>query len=376
MFSFPDNPSANDTYSFGNKDWVYNGFAWDQLNVQTNSSILANVNSLSFELQGPGSTQPGTLAWNSSEECLDIYQTDDTICQVGLENYIRVHNMTGATLDNGTVVSFSGVEEPHVGHTEHLPLVEKFVANNSIDSLYVVGVITQPLANGASGRATNLGKVRGIDTTGSAVSETWVLGDLLWAHPTIPGAMTKVRPTAPNMAVSIAAVMHVHATEGELLVRPTVFPKTHYGRFSSTVNQTASQINTPIHVTWNNELISCDHVHIDGSNSANIVVSHQGLYEFDFSLEAVSSNSSRSNLWLWARKNDVDIAASARKKSIESNGGLITPSWAFVVSMNAGDTFQLMWAVDSLNISLTAPAATGFAPATPSALLTVKQVAL
>jgi hypothetical protein len=43
--------------------------------------------------------------------------------------------------------------------------------------------------------------------------------------------------------------------------------------------------------------------------------------------------------------------------------------------MVANDVFQLMWATDSTNVSLDAPAATAFAPATPSAELSVKQVA-
>lgn len=335
-----------------------------------------DIRYLEFHPEGTDLPAPsGSLAWNPEEDCLDVHQADGTVCQVGLEQYIRVHNMTGADLDNGTLVSFTGVMEPHNGYTEHVPTADKFIANNSIDPLYTIGVMTETLANGENGRATTFGKVRDLDTTGAAVSESWALGDLLWGHPTIPGALTKVRPTAPNMAISIAAVLHVSNTAGEILVRPTIFPKNHYARFSDGNNQTAAQINTAYHVTWTNELISCDHIHIDGSNTANVVISEQGLYEFDFSLEIVSTNSSRSNIWIWARKNDVDIASTARKKSIESNGGLITPSWAYLVSMAAGDTFQLMWAVDSTNVSLSAPAATAFAPATPSALLTVKQVA-
>lgn len=336
-----------------------------------------DIRYLEFHPEGTDLPAPsGSLAWNPEEDCLDIHQADGTVCQVGLEQYIRVHNMTGADLDNGTVVSFTGVMEPHNGYTEHVPTAGKFIADNSIDPLYVIGVMTETLANGENGRATTFGKVRDLDTTGAAVSESWALGDLLWGHPTIPGALTKVRPTAPNMAISIAAVLHVSNTAGEILVRPTIFPKHHYAKFSDTTQQTAALANTAYEVTFDTEDISCSHLHIDANDSANVVISEQGLYEFSFRLQAVSTNSSRSNLWMWARKNGTDIANSATKVSIESNGGVVAPALSFMESMAANDVFQLVWATDSTNVSLDAPAATAFAPATPSAELTVRQVAL
>jgi hypothetical protein len=207
------------------------------------------------------------------------------------------------------------------------------------------------------------------------VSETWAAGDLLWAHPTIPGALTNVQPTAPYVVVSVAAVLHA-GVDGELLVRPAIFPRLHYGSFYSSVDQTAGGTSTPTYVRFNNSGVGCGHVTIDGANTANVVVAHTGLYNFDFQLQVTSTNSSRSNIWIWIRKNGTDVPRSATKLSIESNGGVIAPSWAWRVSMNANDVFQLMWAVDSTNVSLTAPGASGFAPETPSATLQVTQVNL
>ena len=31
---FPNNPSAGQTYSFNNQEWIYNGVAWDKLFVE------------------------------------------------------------------------------------------------------------------------------------------------------------------------------------------------------------------------------------------------------------------------------------------------------------------------------------------------------
>lgn len=377
MFTFPDNPNLNDTYSFGDKNWIWNGFAWDQYVVETNSSVLANLRSVSFDTTGPGSTQPGTIAWNPDEGCLDVYQPDGTICQVGLENYIRVHNDTGTTLMPGELVMFTGVEEPYPGVNEHVPMVDRFIANAAFPPIYVVGVMTEQVANAENGRATTFGKVRQLDTTGTSVSETWVIGDLLFASATNPGKLTKVRPTAPNIVVSVAAVLHVDATNGEILVRPSIFPQLHTGTFYSTVPQTAAQANTAYPVTWNSNGAKCPH--INRANTSEIVVSDQGLYSFEFRLHLEAPKNESGRVWLWGRINGVDIPNSATEISLYGSGtveGRYYPSWAFVQSMNAGESFELMWATDNTNISIHAPAATAFAPVAVPAVIRVTEVNL
>jgi hypothetical protein len=328
-----------------------------------------DIRYLEFHPEGTDIPPPsGSIAWNPVEECLDVHQPDGTTLQAGLETYIRVYNNTGATLNHGQFVAFGGIYEP-ASHQEHAPLAVPFIADNSIDPLYVIGVMTEELPNGEFGRATTLGKVRDVDTG------MWNVGDLLWASPTTPGALTNAKPTAPDLAVSVAAVMHSGNTDGVLLVRPQILEKIHFAKFSDTTQQTAAGANSVAPVTFNTEDISCSHIHVDANATGNIILSEQGLYEFSFRLQVRSTNASRSNIWIWARKNGTDIANSATQHSIESNGGVIAPAWAFIESMQANDVFQLMWAVDATAATLFSPAATAFAPATPSATLTVKQVA-
>ena len=200
-------------------------------------------------------------------------------------------------------------------------------------------------------------------------------GQLLWAHPTTPGALTPNKPTAPNLAVSVAAVLHVGTTDGVVLVRPQILEQIHYAKFSDSTQQTAAGANNVQVVTFDTEDVSCSHIHVDANATGNIIVGEQGLYEFAFRLQVRSTNASRSNIWIWARKNGTDIANSATQHSIESNGGVIAPSWSFIESMAANDVFQLMWAVDATAATLFSPAATAFAPATQSAELSVKQIA-
>jgi hypothetical protein len=46
-------------------------------------------------------------------------------------------------------------------------------------------------------------------------------------------------------------------------------------------------------------------------------------------------------------------------------------AWNFVLSMQAGDYFELMWSVDDTNVQIKAVAAAAPVPAIPSAILTV-----
>lgn len=48
----------------------------------------------------------------------------------------------------------------------------------------------------------------------------------------------------------------------------------------------------------------------------------------------------------------------------------------YIVSLMADQYFELMWAVDSTNVSLLSPAATSFAPSTPCAVVAISQTSL
>jgi len=89
-----------------------------------------------------------------------------------------------------------------------------------------------------------------------------------------------------------------------------------------------------------------------------------------------STNSSQKDIYIWGRKNGVDISRSASKVTLVGNSVELVPSWSFSVSMQASDYFELMYATTDVAISINAPAATSFAPSTPSATLRVSQINL
>ena len=307
----------------------------------------------------------GTLWWNTEEDCLNIRQSDNTTLQVGLEQYIRVKNFTGNTINNGTLVQFAGVN----GGFD--PLAEPLLANTTFDPLYTIGVLTEAIANGEAGRATTFGKVRNLNTTGSLENETWNLGDLLWANPTQPGLLTNIKPTAPNVAISIAAVTRVDATEGEILVRPTITPRLFYGNFAQTANQALTSADTAYPVLFDRSNFSSGHVlNANGTITSQVT----GLFKYDVNYNITSSNASRTFVYMWIRKNGVDQQNTALRFSIESNGGESVPHGSFVLSMHPNDNVQMMIAATGTSISLFALGNTAFAPSAPSAVLSITQI--
>ena len=113
----------------------------------------------------------------------------------------------------------------------------------------------------------------------------------------------------------------------------------------------------------------------DPNDVTKIISQQSGLYNIQFSTQFMSTNSSAKDIFVWARKNGTDIPHSSTRMSVVGNGVYFVASWNFIVSMNANDSFQLMWATTDVTVSITSPPATSFAPSTPSTLLSVTQVA-
>jgi hypothetical protein len=161
----------------------------------------------------PNGTLPGQIKWNSEDGTADLGMNDGVIQQIGLEQYYHVKNQNAYALTNGTVIMAVGT----LGNSGKI-LGNYAVSDGSLPARYVMGVATETIASGEEGYVTHFGLVRQINTTGSLYSETWIDGDVLYAHPTIPGGLTKVEPAAPNNKVVVAIVINA-ANNGSIFVR-------------------------------------------------------------------------------------------------------------------------------------------------------------
>lgn len=337
------------------------------------------IKSLTFDQNGPGVTAvPGMVTWNKIEDCLDIHHADGTILQAGLEEHTQVWNNSAVVIPNGAVLYFDGVHFDG----EETPIAKLYIADGSVRPLMTMGIATSDILPNSFGRATKRGKIHGINTTGSDVGQNWNVGDMLWASDTIPGKMTIDQPTAPKLAVYQAVVLKKHATEGVVLTQHTVFPRLYYANYFDTTDQTAAAINTPYKVKYDSVDIASG-FHLDAAKT-QIIAENHGLYNFSFSAQVKSTNSSTSSIWIWYRKGTAgslstsanDVPYTATEVTISSNTAILAPAWNFAVSLQPNEYFELLWAVNSTTVKLAAPTPTAFCPAVPSILMSVTQVNL
>lgn len=285
----------------------------------------------------------------------------DSIGQASRETFTLVQNSTGTTLHKGTVVGFAGVG------AANLLSVSKYLADGSTPSLYILGVLDETIPDsGATGLCCVWGPVTNIDTSAFNV------GDILYASPTVAGAFTNVKPTAPDNVIPLAAVLTKGVTDGVIFVRPTIEQQKYYGEFSKTSDQSPALINTAYALTFDNADIS-EGVSI-GSPASRVVMSQSGLYQFNATVQIGSTNSSTKTVWLWFRKNGTNIANTARLVTIDINGGYTAVAMSEFFSLAAGDYIEIMFAANDTAILVDNVAATAFAPAAPAVVLAVSQI--
>lgn len=304
--------------------------------------------------------QEARIGWNDVDKTINVGMDYGVVQQVGQETYARVRNSTGVTIPNGAVVGFAGAD------TDAL-LVSPYLANGSSPSLYILGIMTHDLPDsGEKGYCTTWGFIRELDTS------AFLPGDILYASPSVAGGLTKIKPTAPNNVIPIAACVVSDATQGVIFVRPTIEQMKYYGVFAKTTTQSPAVINTAYALTFDSLRIGNGVV--IGSPTSRIVVPTSGLYNFRADIQITSSSSSAKNVWVWFRKNGTDIANSARLVTTTLNNGYTPIAVSEPISLDANGYVEVMYAADGTAVSIAPVAATAFAPAAPAVTLEVTQV--
>jgi hypothetical protein len=150
-------------------------------------------------------------------------------------------------------------------------------------------------------------------------------------------------------------------------------PKQHrtprYGSFYDTTTQTAAVINTAYPMTFNTTDLSFGVTR--GSPTSRIFVDRPNVYNIQFSAQLDKTSGGVGGVWIWLRKNGVNIPDSTGHIRIQGNNAEILAAWNYIIQLNAGDYIELMWEVDTTSVQLLAEAATGIHPSIPSVILTV-----
>jgi hypothetical protein len=162
-------------------------------------------------------TTVGSMVWNDTDGTLDLkLKGGNVTLQVGQEQVLRVVNKTSTNV----TLSEANYQAVRVTGSQGQRLkVDLAQATNDLLSAETIGLVTETIANNQEGFITTSGLVRGINTTGSLQSETWLDGDIVYLSPTTAGNLTNIKPIAPNHLIIIGYVVSAHITQGTIFVK-------------------------------------------------------------------------------------------------------------------------------------------------------------
>ena len=172
-------------------------------------SLTGDFDAIDFTV-GVGANQAyqeGRLFYDDTNKALATYNDEaDITLQIGQEQYIRVRNNIGSTINNGQAVRING------SHGAETPTIT-LASADSEDNSQVVGLATHSIENNSFGYVTTHGVVRDLNTlTFSAGDEVFLAIE--------SGALTGVKPVSPNYQMPIGHVIRGHGSAGTVLVEP------------------------------------------------------------------------------------------------------------------------------------------------------------
>jgi len=204
--------------------YYYNGTQWKQvagggggggttyyagtgIDIDANDTIsIDTVPRLIFYSDQTYSGGVGAMRWNNDDGTLDLgLKGGNVTLQLGQELVQPVKHATNGGLDNGKVVYI-------VGSSGDNKTVLYARANDEATSANTLGLMTETVTGGNKGFCTTFGLVRNINT--SNLTE----GGAVWLSKDTAGAMTAVRPEAPNNGVFIGFCVRKHASTGVIFV--------------------------------------------------------------------------------------------------------------------------------------------------------------
>ena len=191
--------------------------------------------------------------------------------------------------------------------------------------------------------------------------------------PPAPGAYSPSYDDQRNRLIeAFAQGAYVKGEDVGIYAPAKLIYEEYYGEFTKTDSQTPAAANTAYALTLTNTEIS-QGVSI-GSPASRVVIANAGVYSFLVSVQITSSNSSQKAIWVWLRKNGTNVPNSAKIASISLNNGYLEMVVEDIISAAANDYFEIMFAADDVNVTVSSVAATAFAPAAPAISLSVIEI--
>ena len=292
-----------------------------------------------------------------------------------------------ATGSGGTVTAVTGTA-PIASSGGTAPAISISQAGTATDG-YLSSIDWNTFNNKGSGTVTAVTGSGNIASSGGTTPNITFTGTLPIANGGTNGTAT---PTAGAVAVGNGTQYAFTAagSAGQVLTSngstvPTwatvatgIGTTGYWGSFWDTTNQTAASTTVAYLITLNSTDANSNGVSI--VSSSRITFAYAGAYNLQFSAQFVNTDTQIHNAQVWLRLNGTDVTDSMGTVAIQQKHGGIDGvnivSWNYVLKLSAGDYLQLVWNVDSTNVSLqTLPAGTSPThPESPSVIVTATPI--
>ena len=134
--------------------------------------------------------EDGKMYYDSTDHALSFYNDEaDAKLKIGQENWIRVYNDSGGTINTGSICYVSGKEDVEDRLTIALAQADDPVTAK------VIGAATHDIEDASFGFITQFGYVAGVDTS------SFTDGASMWLSATVAGGYTDTEPLSPNVSV-------------------------------------------------------------------------------------------------------------------------------------------------------------------------------
>lgn len=175
------------------------------LNIDTG---ITDTDFVDFATTAATTGAVGRMRWNDTDGTVDLgLKGGNLTIQVGQSEAVPVKHADNAGLAKGAVVYVAGSD----GTNKTVRLAQ---ATSDTTSSKTFGVVAETVTGGGKAFCVTFGMLRGLNT--SALTE----GAVAWLSPTVAGAMTTTKPSAPDHLVAVGFVIRSHATQGVVFVSP------------------------------------------------------------------------------------------------------------------------------------------------------------
>ena len=165
--------------------------------------------------------------------------------------------------------------------------------------------------------------------------------------------------------------------------QPAATPLGYYGAWQDNVTQTAVASNVGYAMIFRTIDVTPNGISVvtNGTNLTRITFANTGIYNLQFSSQFQNVDNAEHDVTIWLRLNGTDVAGSAgfvqvpkRKSAGAGNEGHVVISWNYVLSVVAGQYYELMWSTTNhTNVTMEFYAGGSPPPSSASVILTVTQ---